>query len=272
MHALLQFGQFLFCQPRSLQYNILRLPKRQQGTGNLSFSFGLAPCLSFGKSVLACRCEYVHVVPLRYHLLIVLKFLLRTEPGDLACSEESLERPDPQAIRQLVQPPHVLQRVTPLLNQADALLHLFRKPVQFHNTLEILSSGTSPVHFSLNVYSDTYLSFHSGELLSKPISAARMPMKYTGGISPYPYPLLLPESYTFDEYSTHLLKKCSWRDCCISTMNSVPSVPVHRRSSLTLLFSGVKPGISVVEYSISDTILLSGSTTLRKSIRTSLLF
>ena len=36
MHALLQFGQFLFCQPRSLQYNILRLPKRQQGTGNLS--------------------------------------------------------------------------------------------------------------------------------------------------------------------------------------------------------------------------------------------
>ena len=135
MHALLQFGQFLFCQPRSLQYNILRLPKRQQGTGNLSFSFG--------KSVLACRCEYVHVVPLRYHLLIVLKFLFRTEPGDLACSEESLERPDPQAIRQLVQLPHVLQRVAPLLNQADTFLHLFRKPVQFYNTLALQSGSLS---------------------------------------------------------------------------------------------------------------------------------
>ncbi len=147
MHALLQFGQFLFCQPRSLQYQILRLPKRQQGTGNLGFSFG--------KSVLACRCEYVHVVPLRYHLLIVLKFLLRTEPGDLACSEESLERPDPQAIRQLVQLPHIFQRIAPLLHKAPALLNPLPEAVQFHKyIIEILSSGTDDKDMFRNIFPD----------------------------------------------------------------------------------------------------------------------
>ena len=71
---------------------------------------------------------------------------------------------------------------------------------------EILSSGTSPVCFSRKVYSDMYLSFHSGP---------------------------------------HLLKKCRWPDCCISTMNLVPSSPSQRRSSRTLLVSNVNDGISV---------------------------
>ena len=125
--------------------DFLRRKPRQFGnqTGLKAFRFhgSCNICLSFGSAFGLGGIDNVVIVPFGNHIVFVSEFLLRSEFRNLASLKQSLERPDPQLLRQPVQRPDMLQRIAPLVHQTHAVVQFLLEAVQFNKVKNLLKLG-----------------------------------------------------------------------------------------------------------------------------------
>ena len=141
LSATLQPLDFLLRKPRQFGNQTDSKAFRFHGSCDICLSFcttfrfalGQTLCFTFGSAFDLGGIDNVVIVPFGNHIVFISEFLLRSEFRNLACLEQSLERPDPQLLRQPVQRPHMLQRIAPLVHQAHTLVQFLPEAVQFYN-------------------------------------------------------------------------------------------------------------------------------------------